>query len=90
MAEMVLQGSFTPILFCLLIIISLSCFRFIQLSVPHQVGLKGESLSLHSISGSSSVEWIQGNFVSRKQPLMWYKVSITNFEVAILVNFSNL
>ncbi|KAL5229014.1 hypothetical protein ABZP36_017279 [Zizania latifolia] len=36
----------------------------------YQVGLKGESLSLHSLSGSSTVEW--GEPV-QKQPLTWYK-----------------
>lgn len=36
-----------------------------------QVGLKGESMSLHSLSGSSTVEW--GEPV-QKQPLTWYKV----------------
>jgi hypothetical protein len=41
-----------------------------------QVGLKGEALSLHSLTGSSSVDWFQGYLVSRKQPLTWYKVSI--------------
>ena len=39
-----------------------------------QVGLKGEILSLHSLSGSSSVEWVQGSYVAQKQPLTWYKV----------------
>jgi len=33
-------------------------------------------LNLHSLSGSSSVEWLQGYLVSRRQPLTWYKVSI--------------
>lgn len=84
MAEMVLQGSFTSILFCYFMnFFFLSCFRFIQLLVHCQVGLKGESLGLHSISGSSSVEWTQGSLVARKQPLMWYKVSISDFRVAI-------
>ncbi|ONM40727.1 Beta-galactosidase 1 [Zea mays] len=36
----------------------------------YKVGLKGEALSLHSLSGSSSVEW--GEPV-QKQPLSWYK-----------------
>nr|XP_010910613.2 beta-galactosidase [Elaeis guineensis] len=36
----------------------------------YQVGLKGEALSLHSLSGSSSVEWGEG---SKGQPLTWYK-----------------
>jgi hypothetical protein len=40
-------------------------------SVLVQVGLKGEALSLHSLSGSSSVEW--GEPV-QKQPLSWFKV----------------
>ncbi|KAK4343377.1 hypothetical protein RND71_036471 [Anisodus tanguticus] len=39
----------------------------------YKVGLKGESLSLHSLSGSSSVEWVQGSLVAQKQPLTWYK-----------------
>jgi len=33
-------------------------------------------LNLHSLSGSSSVEWLQGYLVSKRQPLTWYKVSI--------------
>ncbi|KAJ4768320.1 Beta-galactosidase [Rhynchospora pubera] len=36
----------------------------------YQVGLKGESLGLHSLTGSSSVEWGEA---SQKQPLTWYK-----------------
>ncbi|OIW09005.1 hypothetical protein TanjilG_05981 [Lupinus angustifolius] len=43
----------------------------------YKVGLKGETLSLHSLSGTSTVEWIQGSLISRKQPLTWYK---TNFD----------
>ncbi|KAJ9537635.1 hypothetical protein OSB04_030368 [Centaurea solstitialis] len=39
----------------------------------YKVGLKGEILSLHSLMGSSSVDWIQGSFVSQRQPLTWYK-----------------
>ena len=39
--------------------------------VSGQVGLKGEAMSLHSLSGSSSVEW--GEPV-QKQPLAWYQV----------------
>ncbi|PHT78445.1 Beta-galactosidase [Capsicum annuum] len=38
-----------------------------------KVGLKGESLSLHTLSGSFSVEWVQGSLVAQKQPLTWYK-----------------
>ncbi|RLM91438.1 beta-galactosidase 2-like [Panicum miliaceum] len=36
----------------------------------YQVGLKGETLSLHSLTGSSSVEWGEP---MQKQPLTWYK-----------------
>ncbi|PSS20808.1 Beta-galactosidase [Actinidia chinensis var. chinensis] len=39
----------------------------------YKVGLKGEALSLHTISGSSSVEWGQGSLLAQKQPLTWYK-----------------
>ncbi|KAK4789818.1 hypothetical protein SAY86_017122 [Trapa natans] len=40
----------------------------------YKVGLKGEALGLHSLSGrSSSVEWVEGSLVARKQPLTWYK-----------------
>ncbi|XP_042948812.1 beta-galactosidase 1 isoform X2 [Carya illinoinensis] len=39
----------------------------------YKIGLEGEALSLHSLSGSSSVEWVEGSFVARRQPLMWYK-----------------
>ncbi|KAL3824445.1 hypothetical protein ACJIZ3_020474 [Penstemon smallii] len=39
----------------------------------YKVGLKGESLSLHSLSGSSSVEWVEGSYVTERQPLTWYK-----------------
>lgn len=41
-----------------------------------QIGLKGEELKLHSLTGSSSVEWGQA---SQNQPLTWYKVSYTLF-----------
>ncbi|XP_073008003.1 beta-galactosidase 2-like [Typha latifolia] len=36
----------------------------------YQIGLKGESLGLHSLTGSSSAEWGEA---SQKQPLTWYK-----------------
>ncbi|KAF3655194.1 Beta-galactosidase [Capsicum annuum] len=39
----------------------------------YKVGLKGEALSLHSLSGSSSVEWVEGSLVAQRQPLTWYK-----------------
>nr|GMD32323.1 beta-galactosidase-like [Ipomoea batatas] len=41
----------------------------------YKIGLKGEALSLHSLTGSSSVEWVQGSFVVQKQPLTWYKTT---------------
>nr|P45582.1 RecName: Full=Beta-galactosidase; Short=Lactase; Flags: Precursor [Asparagus officinalis]CAA54525.1 beta-galactosidase [Asparagus officinalis] len=36
----------------------------------YQIGLHGETLSLHSLTGSSNVEWGEA---SQKQPLTWYK-----------------
>ncbi|KAF8025703.1 hypothetical protein BT93_F2515 [Corymbia citriodora subsp. variegata] len=39
----------------------------------YKVGLRGEGLSLHSLSGSVSVEWAQESLVAEKQPLTWYK-----------------
>ncbi|XP_056167796.1 beta-galactosidase isoform X2 [Syzygium oleosum] len=39
----------------------------------YKVGLKGEALSLHSLTGSMSVEWAQESLVAEKQPLTWYK-----------------
>nr|QSM07467.1 beta-galactosidase 1 [Ipomoea batatas] len=41
----------------------------------YKIGLEGEALNLHSLSGISSVEWVQGSFVSQKQPLTWYKTT---------------
>ncbi|KAJ9692055.1 hypothetical protein PVL29_011242 [Vitis rotundifolia] len=41
----------------------------------YKVGLKGEALSLHSLSGSSSVEWVEGSLMARGQPLTWYKAT---------------
>ncbi|ONK81106.1 uncharacterized protein A4U43_C01F25370 [Asparagus officinalis] len=42
----------------------------------YQIGLKGEELKLHSLTGSSSVEWGQA---SQDQPITWYK-HMTMFE----------
>ncbi|KAF8388821.1 hypothetical protein HHK36_025501 [Tetracentron sinense] len=39
----------------------------------YKIGLKGEALGLHSLSGSSSVEWVEGSLMAQKQPLTWYK-----------------
>ncbi|KAJ1411171.1 Glycoside hydrolase, family 35 [Sesbania bispinosa] len=41
----------------------------------YKVGLEGEALSLHSLSGSSSVEWVQGSLIAQRQPLTWYKTT---------------
>ncbi|KAL6496531.1 hypothetical protein OROGR_029789 [Orobanche gracilis] len=42
-------------------------------SWSYKVGLKGESLNLDTVTGSSSVEWVQGSPLAQKQPLTWYK-----------------
>ncbi|KAJ4953530.1 hypothetical protein NE237_030362 [Protea cynaroides] len=39
----------------------------------YKIGLEGEALSLHTLSGSSSVEWVEGPQMAQKQPLTWYK-----------------
>lgn len=39
-----------------------------------QIGTKGEDLSIHTVTGSSTVEWKEGSLVAKKQPLTWYKV----------------
>ncbi|KAH6781302.1 beta galactosidase 1 [Perilla frutescens var. frutescens] len=41
----------------------------------YKIGLKGESLSLHSPKGISNVEWIRGSSVVQRQPLTWYKTT---------------
>lgn len=41
-----------------------------------QIGLQGESKSLHTVTGSSSVEWVEGSLLAKKQPLTWYKVGL--------------
>ncbi|XP_077210114.1 beta-galactosidase-like [Tasmannia lanceolata] len=41
----------------------------------YKIGLKGEALQLHSLSGSSSVEWVEGSLVAQKEPLTWYKTT---------------
>lgn len=54
---------------------SYNSYKLLQMSdldVLIQIGLKGESLQLHSLSGSSSVEWESA--VAWNQPLTWYKV----------------
>ncbi|KAL2899535.1 Beta-galactosidase [Bienertia sinuspersici] len=41
----------------------------------YKIGLKGESLSLHSLNGVSNVEWVEGKFLAQRQPLTWYKTT---------------
>ncbi|XP_039166379.1 beta-galactosidase isoform X3 [Eucalyptus grandis] len=41
----------------------------------YKVGLKGEAQSLHTQSGSSSVEWLEGSTLAQKQLLTWYKAT---------------
>ncbi|XP_027363204.1 beta-galactosidase-like [Abrus precatorius] len=43
----------------------------------YKVGLKGEALSLHTLSGSDSVEWAGGSSVAKNQPLTWYKATFS-------------
>ncbi|XP_047317003.1 beta-galactosidase-like [Impatiens glandulifera] len=43
----------------------------------YKIGLKGEDLSLHSLSGSSSVEWVMGSMVAQRQSLTWYKATFS-------------
>ncbi|KAG5547221.1 hypothetical protein RHGRI_013033 [Rhododendron griersonianum] len=40
-----------------------------------KVGLKGEGLSLNTLSGSSSVDWVEGSLLAQKQLLTWYKTT---------------
>ncbi|XP_034206558.1 beta-galactosidase-like [Prunus dulcis] len=41
----------------------------------YKVGLKGEALSLHTVNGSSSVEWVQKPYLAKNPPLTWYKAT---------------
>ncbi|KAL5078646.1 hypothetical protein RYX36_007067 [Vicia faba] len=43
----------------------------------YKTGLKGESLNLHTTTGSSAVKWSQGSFLSKKQSLTWYKTTFS-------------
>jgi beta-galactosidase len=43
----------------------------------YKIGTKGEALSVHTLAGSSTVEWKEGSLVAKKQPLTWYKVRET-------------
>ncbi|KAB2619712.1 beta-galactosidase precursor [Pyrus ussuriensis x Pyrus communis] len=41
----------------------------------YKIGMKGESLGLHTVTGSSSVDWAEGPSMAQKQPLTWYKAT---------------
>ncbi|RHN64643.1 putative beta-galactosidase [Medicago truncatula] len=41
----------------------------------YKIGLKGETLKLPTVSGSSSVQWVQGPSLAKRQPLTWYKTA---------------
>ncbi|XVE54094.1 hypothetical protein DITRI_Ditri03aG0054000 [Diplodiscus trichospermus] len=41
----------------------------------YKIGLKGEALNLHTVTGGSSVEWVQGSLLVKKQPMTWYKTT---------------
>ncbi|XP_022732674.1 beta-galactosidase-like [Durio zibethinus] len=41
----------------------------------YKIGLKGEALNLHTVTGSSSVEWVEGSQLVKKQPMTWYKTT---------------
>ncbi|CAJ1941689.1 unnamed protein product [Sphenostylis stenocarpa] len=43
----------------------------------YKIGLKGEALNLDTVRGSSSVEWVQGSSLAKKQPLTWYKTTFS-------------
>ncbi|RZB55397.1 beta-galactosidase-like isoform X2 [Glycine soja] len=43
----------------------------------YKIGLKGEALNLNTVSGSSSVEWVQGSLLAKQQPLAWYKTTFS-------------
>ncbi|XP_027919417.1 beta-galactosidase-like isoform X2 [Vigna unguiculata] len=46
----------------------------------YKIGLKGEALNLNTVSGSSSVEWVEGSLLAKKQPLTWYKTTFSTPE----------
>ncbi|XP_058227609.1 beta-galactosidase [Rhododendron vialii] len=41
----------------------------------YKIGLRGEALSLDSLSGTTSVEWVESSLVTQQQPLTWYKTA---------------
>ncbi|GMH04075.1 hypothetical protein Nepgr_005914 [Nepenthes gracilis] len=44
----------------------------------YKVGMKGENLGLDTVSGSTSVEWMEGSLTVQQQPLTWYKTSFNS------------
>ncbi|GFP93194.1 beta-galactosidase [Phtheirospermum japonicum] len=41
----------------------------------YKVGVKGESLNLNTETGGSTVQWVGGPLLAKKQPLTWYKTT---------------
>ncbi|KAK4785758.1 hypothetical protein SAY86_002447 [Trapa natans] len=41
----------------------------------YKIGLEGESFGLHSVTLSSSVEWVRESLSSQNQPLTWYRAT---------------
>ncbi|CAN0859248.1 Beta-galactosidase 4 [Linum grandiflorum] len=41
----------------------------------YKVGVGGEKLQLNTITESSSVDWVVGSMLVKKQPLSWYKAT---------------
>ncbi|OAY53913.1 beta-galactosidase isoform X2 [Manihot esculenta] len=41
----------------------------------YKIGLEGEALNLHTVTGSSSVEWTEGTQLAKTRPLTWYKTT---------------
>ncbi|KAL0345105.1 UNVERIFIED_CONTAM: Beta-galactosidase [Sesamum radiatum] len=54
-------------------------------SWSYKVGLKGEALNLDTVTGSSSVEWVEGSLLAQKQPLTWYKLAMKGFVESIVL-----
>ncbi|GAU34773.1 hypothetical protein TSUD_205770, partial [Trifolium subterraneum] len=41
----------------------------------YKIGLEGEALKLHTLSGSTKVRWAEGSLLAIRKPLTWYKTS---------------
>ncbi|KAM7275179.1 hypothetical protein ACFE04_017045 [Oxalis oulophora] len=41
----------------------------------YKIGVKGETLGVNTLTGSSSVDWIEGSLLAMKSPLTWYKAT---------------